>query len=460
MTNAINLAGLGLGGIDTTGLVNSLVSIQQQPLNQLATEQQKDQSAQTTLSSFGSTLSALKNAAVALSDPAGFSSMKATSSDSSVVATAGTAAVTGQWTVSVSAIAKEQRTWSDGSASSTTALALTGNLGISLGNGTSKTINIAPTDTLSDIAGKIATSGLRVQSSIVFDGSNYHLLVAGLDTGKANAVTFDESAVTGAAQLNLSTPANTIQKAQDASVTIGGVINVTSATNQIANAIPGVTLAVTQPTTTPATISIGSDPTVVQQKIQTFVTAYNAVIENGHSAAGFGTQRAANSLLQGDPGIRLSLNQLGSLIGGSVPGTSGAYTNLGSIGLDLNTDGTLTLDSTKLASALAADPTSVGRLFVTDAGTGATGIMSTIGTAIDGMVTGASAPIQAEQDAFANRIRDLSAHMATMQQQSMDYQKQLQATFSQMNATLAVYRQLGAALNAGTSNNNGTNNVL
>jgi flagellar capping protein FliD len=75
MTNAINLAALGMGGIDTTGLVNSLVSIEQQPLAQASTQDQNIQSAQTTLSSFSTTLSALKTAALALSDPASFSSM-------------------------------------------------------------------------------------------------------------------------------------------------------------------------------------------------------------------------------------------------------------------------------------------------------------------------------------------------------------------------------------------------
>jgi flagellar hook-associated protein 2 len=456
VTNAINLAALGAGGIDVSGLVNSLVSIQQQPLVQLANQQQKIQSAQTTLSSFSTAMSALKSAAVALSDPSGFSSMKATSSDPVVVATAGTTASPGQWSVSVTSIAQEQRTLSNGTASSTTALGLAGTLGISLGSGASQNISIASTDTMSDIAGKIATTGLRLQSSLVYDGSNYHLLVAGLDTGQANTVTFNESGLTGSGySLGLSNAANRIQAAQNANLTVGGIA-VTSATNQIVNAIPGVTLAVTKPTTSPATVSISSDPTSVSQKVQSFVTAYNAVVSSGHGATGFGTQKASNSLLQGDQGIRMSLGQLGSLIGQSVPGTTGAYTNLGAVGIALNTDGTLSLDSTKLASALAADPTSVARLFVTDAKTGSTGIMATVGSTIDAMTSGTTAPIKTEQDAFANRVRDLSTQMIRMQQQSADYQKQLQQTFAQMNATLAAYRQMAGALGS----SGGSNGVL
>jgi flagellar hook-associated protein 2 len=460
VTNAINLAALGAGGLDVSGLVNQLVAIQQQPLNQVAAHQQSLQSAQTTLSSFSSTLSALKSAAVGLSDPTGFSSMKATSSDPSIVTSVTGTPVAGQWSVSVSSIAQAQRTLSNGTASSTTALGVSGTLGIALGSGASQNISIASTDTMSDVAGKLATAGLRIQSSLVYDGSKYHLLVAGLDTGQANTITFDESGLTSSGfTLGLSNPglANQIQKAQNANLTVGGIA-VTSATNQIANAIPGVTLAVTGPTTSPATLTIAGDPTAVQQKVQAFVTAYNAVVSAGHKAGGFGTQKASNTLLQGDQGIRMSLEQLGGLIGGNVAGTSGAYTNLGSVGVALNTDGTLSLDSTKLASALAADPTSVSRLFVTDAGTGATGVMATIGSTVDAMTTGAGAPIKAEQDSFGNRIHDLSTQMARMQQQSDAYAKQLQQTFAQMNTTLALYKQMAGSL--GNNNNSGNNGVL
>lgn len=157
----------------------------------------------------------------------------------------------------------------------------------------------------------------------------------------------------------------------------------------------------------------------------------------------------------------MSLDQMSSLVGEQVPGTSGAYTNLASVGLNLNTDGTLTLDSTKLASALAADPTSVSRLFVTDATTGATGVMGTISSTIDAMITGANAPIQAEQDAFASRIRNISNEIATMQQQSDQYATQLQQEFAKMNTTLALYKQMAGAINQGnSSNNSGTNSVL
>jgi flagellar hook-associated protein 2 len=468
----INVAALGLGGIDTSSIVTQLVAIQQQPFNQLTTQQQNIQSAQTTISSFSSTMSALKNAAAALSTPSGFNSSSATSNSPSVVSTANVGATPGQWMVSVTALAQQQRTLSSGTDSSTTGLGLSGTLSIQVGTGSPTSITISQSDSLSDIAGEIASAGLRVQASMVFDGSQYHLLVAGLDTGKSNGITFDESNLSSNSgfSLGLSDPANNLQAAQDAQLTVGGTVNssgvvtggiaITSATNQVTNAIPGVTLALTQTTTAPATVTIGSDPSSVQANVQAFVTAYNAVIASGHATAGFGTTKASNTLLQGDSAVRTSLDQLESLVGGAVPGTTGAYTTLDSVGIGLNTDGTLTLDTTKLASAVSADPTSVERLFVTDTSNGSQGIMGTIGSTIDTLTTGSGSMIQAELDGFTNRSQQMTTQLAAMQVRTAAYQTLLQAQFTQMNATMMQYKQIGASLTADSNASSNTNGTL
>jgi flagellar hook-associated protein 2 len=457
--NGVNVAALGFGGIDTSSLLSSLVAIQQQPYNQLASQQQNIQSAQTTISSFSSTLSALKTAAAALSDPGTFTSMAATSSDSSIAAKTNPGAASGQWTVSVTSIAQEQRTLSNPVSSPTSALGITGSLDIQVGTGTTAHLAVSPSDTLTDIASKISASGLRVQASMTFDGSQYRLLVTGLDTGAANTITFGESVVTSSQgyTFGLSTPANTIQKSQDAALTVGNM-PVTSASNQVTDAIPGVTLALTQPTKTPATIAIASDPTAIQTKVQAFVTAYNAVVSNGHSVAGFGTQKASNTLLQGDHAVRSALDQLGSLMGQAVPGTSGAYTTLDNVGVALNADGTLTLNSAKLGTALSKDPTSVERLFVTDASNGSQGIMGTFGSTVDTLTKGTGSMIQSELDGFSARMKQMSTQMAAMQVRTAAYQTLLQKQFTQMNTTLAQYKQIASSLNSASGNNSSNNN--
>ena len=79
---------------------------------------------------------------------------------------------------------------------------------------------------------------------------------------------------------------------------------VTSATNQISGAIPGVTLAATKETTAPITLSLAADPEALRGKIKGVVDAYNAVIGKIHTTAGFGQIAASDSVLTGDSMLR------------------------------------------------------------------------------------------------------------------------------------------------------------
>jgi flagellar hook-associated protein 2 len=454
-STSINLAALGFGGIDTSSLVTNLVAIENQPVQTMQTNQSNMQSAVSTLSSFSQALSALSNAATTLSDPTTFSAMAATSSDSSIAASASGSPAAGQWSVSVSQIAQAQRTMSTGQSSSSDALGMSGTLGITLANGTTASVNISATDSLSDIANAINSSGLALQAGVMYDGSQYHLLVSGNSTGASNAITFDESNITGTdpttgaavsiSPLGLSASGANIQTAQDAKATVGGVA-VTSPTNQIANAIPGVTLAVTQPTTSPATITVAGDSTGLQSQIQTFVSAYNAVISAGQTDAGYGTTAASNSLLQGDEAIHSAMDQLSQLIGEQV-GSTGNYTTMASIGLTLNDDGSLSFDTSTFSAAVAADPTDVTNMFVSNSATGSTtGLMSQFNSVINTLTDPTTGAVQSEINGYQSRITNIGTQITNAQARVTAYQTQLQNEFTQMNTMLQTYKQQSSTL--------------
>jgi flagellar hook-associated protein 2 len=464
--NSINLAALGFGGIDTSNLVTSLVSIENQPVAMMQKKQQNAQSASATLSNFSTTLGALSSAATVLADPTTFAAMQATSSDTMVAASATGSPAAGQWSVSVSAIAEAQRTLSNGHASSTDALNLSGSIGITLANGATASVNVAATASLTDVASAINASGLRLQAGVMYDGSQYHLLVSGLDTGASNAITFDESNLTGTdpttndgGTLGLAAATANITKAQDASLTVGGV-PVTSPTNQIANAIPGVTLAITHPTTTPATITVAGDSTGVQGQIQTFVNAYNAVITAGHTDAGFGKNAAQNASLQGDQSIHSALDQVSQLIGRQSSSNTGAYTTMASVGITLNDDGTLAFSTGKFATAMSADPTSVKKLFVSDASTGATGLMSQYGSLIKTLTDPTNGSVQAEMHGFSTRAGNLGKQITSAQLRVTAYQTQLQTQFTKMNALLQTYKQQSTQLNQSFNQNSSSSSTV
>jgi flagellar hook-associated protein 2 len=461
-SNSINLAAVGFGGIDTSTLVTSLVALEQQPITQLQNTQSQIQSASSTISSFSNDLSALSTAVTALSDPSTFQVMSASSSDPSVVATASGKPVAGQWSVSVQQIAQAQRSLSNGTPSASTALGLSGSFEITTGSGGDKTVNVSSTDTLQDVANAISSSGLGVQAGVMFDGTNYKLLVSGQSTGTNGKFTIDESGLTSSSNPPFTLGMSNLQDAKPAIIQIGGANGptITSQTNQVTNAIPGVTLALTAPTTSAATISIAGDSSSLQQQVQSFVTAYNNIILDGHAFAGYGKTAASNPLLQGDQAIRSTLGQLGQLAGEHVPGTSGAYTTLASVGIKMADNGELVFDSNAFQAAVSADPSGVQRLFVTDATNGSTGIMSQFNAVVNTMTDPSSGAIQAEINGFGSRSANLGQQISNGQQRIAAYQTQLQNEFSKMNQMLAQYKQIATTLNQSNGNNNNSNSVL
>ncbi|MEO7109030.1 MAG: flagellar filament capping protein FliD [Polyangiaceae bacterium] len=440
-TGAINFGGLA-SGLDTTSIISTLVAAESVPLTALQTKGTNVASASSTVSSFSSSLSALADAATALSTASGFNAFSATSSaPSAVVATTTGNATAGSYDISVTQLAKAQRTYSDPQASSTDPLGMSGTLNLTVGSGTAIPITITSGESLTDIAAAISSSGARVSASVVYDGSQYRLQVAGLDTGAANAITFGESGTS----LGLSTAANTYQGAQDAQMTVDG-ISVTRPTNQIIGVIPGVTLALTGTTSSTASVNVASDPTTLTGKIQTFVSAYNAAVSALHFATGYGSTTASNTVLQNDPAMRSAMDQITSVLDQIVPGSTGKYTTLGSVGIELQNDGSLLLDSSKLSAAVADDPTSVSKLFVTDSTNGSNGIMSSLASTIQGFTADSTSLLSGRIASLGTESKNLTDQETKMQTRIDAYQATLQKQFAAMELIVQKYKTSATAI--------------
>ena len=125
-------------------------------------------------------------------------------------------------------------------------------------------------------------------------------------------------------------------------------IPVSSGSNTVTGAIPGVTLTLSgeQPST-PVTIAIQPDLTQVCTAINNFVTAYNQVMTDINAQNTYNGSGTPPPLL-GDPSLDLLQSQLLNGITTSLSGNNGLV-NLQSIGIQLQENGTLTVASTLIA---------------------------------------------------------------------------------------------------------------
>jgi flagellar hook-associated protein 2 len=145
-----------------------------------------------------------------------------------------------------------------------------------------------------------------------------------------------------------------LQSAQDASFNVDGM-DMTSSKNAITDAIAGVTLNLTGITTTnvPANLVFSRDTSTISTKLDALVTAYNdantmlGVVSDPKS-----TVETYGATLVGNNIVNSVRSQMRQLISNSSSTPGGGLTALRDIGFTLDQTGVLSIDKTKLDSAL------------------------------------------------------------------------------------------------------------
>lgn len=435
MPGTVSFAGIG-SGMDIEGLITGLTQVEQQPISAEKSKAAGYRAAESSFSDVGGLLSKLKLATGALTTAQQVGSYSATSSASGITVTANGSAQPGAYDVKVEQLAKEQRNYSN--PFSANALGLSGTLDLGVGT-TSAQLKVDATDTVNTIADKINGAGLRVSASVFYDGSQYRLQVRGLDTGDGNNLTFGAAGGVGD-QLGLLDSKNLKQSAQNAKVQIDGY-EVTSATNQITGAVPGVTMALTDATAN-GTITVSQDAQSLGTKIQAVVDAYNGVVNSVHSLGGYGQTTASNPALQGDSSLRSVASRLSSVITEAVG--NGTFQSLGALGVNLANDGTLSLDQSKLTAALQKDPTAVSNVLAGTDGIGGAagtdGIMDLLGKAVDALNDPKGGVIQSAHDSWDSRAKTLEDQVSKDNDRVTAYADSLRKTFTAMDTAVAAYK--------------------
>ncbi len=381
--------------IDVPALVSQLMAVERQPIDKLTA---KIASYKTKISSYGtlsSLVSGFQTAAKGLDT--GLQKLAATPSDAGVLsATAGGTAVPGNYAVSVSQLAQSHNLVAAGRASSSTAIGdgtattVTFDLGTisggtltngiysgaafaSNGSGTVSLTIDGSNNTLEGIRDAINAAAPGVTATIVNDGSGtpYRLALSSTSSGVSNSFKITTSGGDGAIDSLLGyDPAGTQHltqtlAAQDAKLTVNGIA-ITSASNTVSEAIQGVTLTLKNTTGTPASLAVARDTTAINTAAASFVDAYNALASQVKSRSAYGTTANPGGALAGDSTLRLMQDQLRGIF--MTPATGGTLTSLAQVGIAIQADGTLALDSGKLGSAIAANFSDVTNLFSSSTG--------------------------------------------------------------------------------------------
>jgi flagellar hook-associated protein 2 len=389
---SISSPGIG-SGLDINSIISQLMTAASQPLTVL---DRKEAVFQAKLSAYGSLKGALATYQGAMRDLtslAKFQSLKATSSDTSVLAASATStAAPGNYSIEVKQLAKAQKLAStafdnvtDNVGTGTLTFQFGTNiLGVFTPNSAKaiQTVTIGSANgTLGGIRDAINAAKIGVTAAVLNDGTGNKLIFTSSDTGAANSLKISVSDTTDASNTDNAglsrlayDPAGSAGNGRNLTETIGaqnallkvdGIDNISKAANTLTDVVQGVTISLLKESAlnTPATLSVTADTAGVKTAVENFVKSYNDLNKTVKDLTAYdpATQRAA--VLQGDSSAHSIVSQVRRVLGDALTGVNGQYSQLSQIGIAFQKDGTLALDNTKLQTAIDANFTDIPALF-------------------------------------------------------------------------------------------------
>ena len=450
---------LGAGaGFDTKKIVEALVNAERAPAE--ARIQSKIAESDSKISGLGqavSILNVVKDAALRLNDAKDFKTFAVSNSQTSAFsASSTTSARAGSNNITVSQIAQEQRSVSNGFASETAAFSDNSiTLTLSVGSTSATTTDITVADaSLQGAVSAINAADLGVTAEIVdtgIDGDRYRIQLIG-ETGadQAFSLTSDDDSISF----------SSVQSATDAQLNVNG-IEFTRSSNVIDDVLTGVSLTLNTVTDGAANLNISQDNAQARANIVDFVTIYNEAQRQLKDLANSSNDGA----LAGDSIFRSLTSSLRNIILGSSSSGSGDISSLSDMGISVARSGELAVDDTKLDDVLANNYADVIQMFsanTDDQATSSTDVAGLAGdinkliseaTESDSYLVTQQATLTTANSERQEELADLAERMERVEERYNRQFLAMQQIIDQMNSTRRAWKTASLTYHSPTRTN-------
>ncbi|MCF9017526.1 MULTISPECIES: flagellar filament capping protein FliD [Pseudomonas syringae group] len=411
-----------------------------------------------------------------------FNGFAATSADEKVVkATAGNNAVNGSYAIGVTKLATPSKVATAALTAAQTSAIPSGTLKITQ-NGVAQEVSIDQGSTLEQARDKINSTlqGKGITANIINDTSGARLVFSSTTTGKGSDISVEGSSglemfnIDGTKKMSetATTDANgkviggagaISELAGDAAFTVDG-LSLTSKTNKVSGAISGITFDLVAPSALGATttVTVATNTDGLKASLQSFVDSYNTLVKLVATLTKGSTGKDADGKdvfvpapLTGDATPRSLLAVIRTQIATSTS-TSGLG-SLAQLGIQTQqTDGTLSLDSTKFTAALSDKKmgSQIQALF-----TGEGGLLSRLGKAVlpynepgKGILPSKTTSLTAVQKQLTKDQADLDRRIDTLTQTLTKKYNAMDLVVGQLKATASSITSIFAAMNAQKNN--------
>jgi len=402
----LSLGGLATG-LDTQSIINQLVQLEQRPIYNYQQEISELEQTKGAWRDINSRLGNLENKLTDLKLSSTYNSRTANSSNEDVVtATAANSANEANYDITVEQVATAQRLIGIQKTDFSAAADV-----ITL-NGTN--INISAGDSLSDISSKINNEDSGYSASVIDDVLVIEAEKTGVENALVDGITptiSDNNGILDDLGILDGTGNFTNEKAAtDAKVEINGIAGITRSSNEIKDAVDGMTFNIKPEAVvgSEATVSVAKDTGKATKTVQAFVNQYNSVMDFIDSKSGYDSETEEGGILQGDGTVMRLQMRLRELATSKVKDT-GEYKTLSSIGIEIDRDGVMSLDSSKLTEALENSSEEVMNLFQAESDSESyDGMAVRMDSYLDQVLQSNTGLIPRRLDFFDNRIDNLN----------------------------------------------------
>ncbi len=430
-SSPISVTGLA-SGLDTSSIIQALLAVEKEPIERLTAHQEKLVAQEAIFQGIQSGLQQLEFAVSDFSLSSLYETSQAVTSSEPlrITATTSAGAGVGGYEVEVTQLANSaQRTFTFASPAVEDTLSIDGHEYTLKAGATAK-----------ELANKInSDSTATVYAAVV---NNETVVLSSRATGATEGEFIAVSDPGGA----LTEKEGTAKEGKDAEFTVDGVAG-TSTSNVVTTAIAGVTLTLDGLTTTgPVTIDVqppGLNTSALEAKVQEFMSLYNSTVETIQKQlttkppTSPNTAEATGSLF-GDRELTSLLYTMRRTMYEPIAGLAAEMSSPASIGITTGAvtgtssqsslEGKLTLESSKFASALAANPAGVKTM------------LQKWSQSLQGIVLQAAEPggtVESRITEDSTEVAELKRRIATMNEMLAVRQKALEQTYAELEGIIS-----------------------
>ena len=446
----------GIGsGLDIAGLVQQLVAAEAAPVQtRLAQQEAKAQSKLSAFGSLKSALSEFRDQVDAMKQLDTLLVRKGASGNEDIfTVSVDKSALPASYSVDVRQLAQAQKLTS-GAFADSAAVVGTGTLSITVGAELFNVEITAENNTLAGIRDAInaALDNKGVAATIVNADAGSYLILSGDKTGAANTMTVTQTGGDGGLAALEYDPGNGLNSltesivAQDALVRIDG-FDVQSETNVIEGAVDGVKLnLVAADPGFPVTLDVANDHEAVLESVDNFVARYNSLVSVLDELTAYNAETAVGGPLLGDTTARSIRDQMRRELSTAVTDIQAEFTTLAEVGIEVQLNGTLSVDTGRLSTVLNEDFTRFGQLF-----TASDGYAVRIFDLADSYLqTGGI--LQARTDGLSSQIDDFGEQRVSLNQRLASLETRLLRQFNALDSLLGELTQTSTFLNQQLNN--------